>query len=224
MAFIQDGRTVAGNAAIENITKAQRVAIVPRSQRNYAIAATTGTIAAALAVNSTIFAMRISLSSGNILAFIDRVRIQYTTVVAYTVPVTAGRRLAYYRGSAAAATGGTAIVTVFKKDSTGTDSFVVAAQGGDARVATTGALTVAGIVYETNQCGEVSLTHVGAAGASIEHITEFSSDASSPVILQPGQLFAVRNPVVFDAAGTWQATVTVEWHEALAYASSTADS
>jgi site-specific DNA-cytosine methylase len=49
-------------------------------------------------------------------AYITRVRLMYTTIVAYTTPVTAGRRLGLYRGAGAAASGGTAIADFTQKD------------------------------------------------------------------------------------------------------------
>lgn len=223
MAYEQDGRAVAGNAAVENANKAIRSCTVPRSSRNFSIAATTGTIAAALAANSSVFAMRLDPGAGSINAYIERIRLQYTTIVAYTTPVTAGRRLALYRGSGAAASSGTAITTVAKKDSGSIDSEIETAQGGDARIATTGALTVTGITFETNQIAEVSLTHVGAAGGFIEEVWGFSATKSAPIVLSPGQLIAIRNPAAMDAAGTWQLAVRVDWHEALAYSSTSAD-
>lgn len=224
MAFIQDGRAVAGNAAVENVQKAQRIAHVARSNRNFGVAEATGTIAAALAINSTIFAMRLSPVSP-VLAFIERIRIQYTTIVAYTTPVTAGRRLGVYLGtSSASPSGGTAIATVGKKDRTAPDSQFEAAQGGDARISTTGALTVTGSTFDTNAMALMSLVHVGAAGAFVEEVFEFNASESAPLILQPGNVIAIRNPQAMDAAGTWQATVRVDWHEGLALSSSVADS
>lgn len=223
MAYNQDGRAVAGNAAVENANKAFRSCVVPRSSRNFSISATTGTIAAALGANSSVFVMRLDPGAGSVLAFIERIRLQYTTIVAYTTPVTQGRRLALFRGSGAAASGGTAIAAVAKKDSTSIDSEIEAAQGGDARISTTGALTVTGITYEALPFAEVSLSHVGAAGAFVEQVWEFTANENAPVVLQPGQLIAIRNPVVMDAAGTWSMTVRVDWHEALAYSSTSAD-
>lgn len=223
MAYEQDGRAVAGNTAVENANKAIRSCTVPRSSRNFAIAGTTGTIGAALAANSSVFAMRLDPGAGSINAYIERIRLQYTTIVAYTTPVTAGRRLALYRGSGAAASGGTSITTVAKKGSTSIDSEIETAQGGAASIATTGALIVTGITYETNQIAEMSLTHVGAAGAFSEVLWEFAATESAPIVLAPGQLIAIRNPAAMDAAGTWQLTVRVDWHEALAYSSTSAD-
>lgn len=223
MAYNQDGRSIAGNAAVENANKAFRSCNVPRSSRNFSVAATTGTMAAALAANSSVFAIRIDPGAGSINAFIERIRLQYTTIVAYTTPITAGRRLALFRGSGAAVTGGTSIATVAKKDSSSIDSECGVAQGGQISIATTAALTVTGVTFEANQFAEMSLTHVGAAGGYAESIFEYTATESAPIVLAPGQLIAVRNPAAMDAAGTWQLAVRVDWHEALAYSSTSAD-
>lgn len=220
MALIADGRTVAGNAAVES-TKTLRSALAPRSLNNYATSSVTGTIAAAAAANATFFAMRLDPGAGR-LAFIDRVRCQYTTIVAYTTPVTANRRLALFRGSGAAASGGSAITEGVRKDTAnGSPSEFDAANGGDIRISTTGALTVTGITYETNPIRTQSLVHAGAAGAVSEWVWEFAATECAPIVLQPGQLIAIRNPVAMDAAGTWQLSVSVDWYEATAYNAST---
>ena len=74
------------------------------------------------------------------------------------------------------------------------------AQGGDSRIASTGALTVTGVTYETDPLATISLAHVGAAGAFTEWV--WDANQHTPIVLQPGQLLALRNPVAMDAAGT----------------------
>jgi hypothetical protein len=212
MAVITDSLNATKALQVEGGLGAARVAVVPRGI-GYGTAATSGTIAAALAANSTVFAMRLDPGSTRA-AFIERVRLEVTTIVAFTVPVTAGRRLALYRGSGAASAGGTAIATATPKHSTVSPSEFNAALGGDIRIATTGALTVTGITFEAERFREMSLTHVGAAGAFRDLVWEFSASESQPIQLDPGQLIAVRNPVVMDAAGTWQLAVSVDWYEA----------
>jgi hypothetical protein len=177
----------------------------------FSISGATGTIAAALAQNSTIFAMRLDPATTK-RAYIERIRIQYTTIVAYTTAVTAGRRLAIFRGSGAAASGATALVPA-KKLASSVDSEFTVALGGDARISTTGALTVTGITYEADPFRTMSLSHVGAAGAFYDRVFEFGNGEAAPIQLEPGQLLAIRNPVAMDAAGTWQAMVDVDWYE-----------
>jgi hypothetical protein len=174
----------------------------------------TGTMAAALAGNSTVFAMRIDPGS-SVLAYIERIRIMYTTIVTYTTPITASRRLALFRGSGAATSGGTALVPVQKNTTLATSECLIA-NGGDIRISTTGTLTVTGITYETDPIRTMSLVHVGTAGNYVESLFEFHAGECAPVVLQPGQLLAIRNPAAMDAAGTWQMAINVDWYEATA--------
>src|SRR3990172_2039782 len=220
MALIQDGRSVAAQQAVETKTKAGRVTLAPRGIP-FAISGVTGTIAAALAANSCVFAARLAPGSP-VLAFIERVRVQWATIVAFTAAVTGGRRLALFRGSGAAASGGTAITTAAPKDSVTNTEFDTA-QGGDIRIATTGALTVAGITFETNPHRTMTLTHAGSAGAMYDAVWEFHASENAPLILQPGQLIGVRNPVAMDAGGTWQLCINIDGHQSVAWDSTTAD-
>jgi len=216
MGFPVGHGTLASEQAVESDRKAARVVVVSRGT-GFGVAGVTGTIAAALAANSSIFAMRLDPSSPN-RAFIDRIRMQWTTIVAFTTPLTAGRRLGLFRGSGAATSGGTAIATAVRKHTAfGATSEFDAANGGDIRIAATAALTVTGITYETDPIALVTASHVGAAGGFFEALLEFSASESSEIVLEPGQLLAIRNPVAMDAAGTWQLSVQVQWREAVAF-------
>lgn len=214
MSIIESGAGASSQLVVEAGLGAARVTNVARGV-GFGVGATTGTIAAALAANSTVFAMRLDPSSA-VRAFIERIRLEFTTIVAFTTPVTAGRRLAVFRGSGAAASGGTAISASVPKHSTSNTSEFNSANGGDMRIATTGALTVTGITYEANAFRELSLVHVGAAGGFRDVVWEFSAHESQPIQLEPGQLIGIRNPVLMDAAGTWQLSVSVDWYEAAA--------
>ncbi len=171
----------------------------------------TGTIAAALGANSAVFCMRLD-PGATVNAYIYEVQLRYTTIVAYTTAVTAGRRVALYRGSGAACSGGTALTIAPPDDSTLSSEFSTA-QGGDVRIATTGALTVTGITFEANEIFTCGLVHVGAAGASTDCLWNKDSVNESPFVLRPGQVLAIRNPAAMDAAGTWTLAVTVQWYE-----------
>lgn len=203
---------------LTNVTEVttNKSALVSLQQRGkgYSISAVTGTIGAALAANSSIFAMRYDAGAGDLRAYIERIRIQFTTIVAFTVPVTAGRRLAIFRGSGANTAGGTSLPTMVKKNSAlnPLSEFDVA-QGGDVRISTTGALTVTGITFETDPIATMSLVHVGGAGSFYECIFELNANESAPLVLQPGQLMAIRSPQAMDAGGTWQASIRVDWYE-----------
>jgi hypothetical protein len=184
------------------------MAMVPRGQQ-FVVSELSGIIGAAITLNSSFFAMR--LDGGSPLrAFVDTIVLRYTTIVAYTTPVTAGRRLALFRGSGANTSGGTSIATATPKSTGFSASEFDTASGGAMSISTTGALTVTGITFETAPIAVAPLVHLGAAGA----FGEFRFEFESPIQLEPGQLIAVRNPVAMDAAGTWQLGVEVHWREA----------
>lgn len=205
-----------GDARVETDKSGQRSIVVPRGT-GFSVAKTTGIIGAALAVNSSVFAMRLDPGSPN-RAFIDRIRLQWTCLVAFTVPITAGRRLALYRGAGAGTTGGTSITSASRKWTTfGSSSEFDTANGGAMSISATGALTVTGITFEADELFQTSLAHVGAAGAMHEVVWECNPSESSEIVLEPGQLLAVRNPLLMDAAGTWQLSVGVQWREAPSY-------
>lgn len=221
MAYISDGRATAGLQAVETLTRAARVCLAPRGQA-YGVGSVTGTMAAALASGGTVFAMRNDAGS-SLRVFIERIRLQYTTIVAYTTPITAGRRLHLVRSTASTAnpSGGTALIPV-PKTSTHGDSECSTAGGGDCRIATTAALTITGTTWDTAPIRSVPLTHVGAAGAFQEFLLEFSAAESAPIILEPGQALGIVAGAAFDAAGTWQLGVNVDWHESVLWDSATA--
>ena len=210
MAVLQDPNTSANLVRIES-GGAMRTTVGIVGDR-YSQGNVTGTVAAALAANASVYAMRCNPGSSKLVR-IHRVRLQWTTIVAFTTPVTAGRRLAIFRGVGAAASGGTALGVTSERDSNSPASQCDSAQGGDQRIASTGALTVTGITFEASPLKTMSLTHVGAAGAYAEAVFEFDDDTGGPLILRPGELMAIRNPAAMDAAGTWQLAVNVDWTE-----------
>lgn len=182
----------------------------------YALSSVTGTIAAALGANSAVFAMRNAPGDGKKNLILTSLVVDWATIVAFTTAITAGRRLALYRGSGAAAAGGTALATAAKKITSDPASQVDSAQGGDARIATTGALTVAGITFEAQEFATLLLAGQGAAGAVKRFEYRFDAERGTehyPVLLKPGELLAIRNPQAMDAAGTWQISVDAAWEE-----------
>lgn len=185
---------------------------VDASGSHYALAAKTGVIAAAAAANACVFAMRFDPAAVNEV-WIDSIRLRWTTVTAFTTPVTATRSIVLVRGNGAAASGGTAIATATKKDTAYPASEFDSALGGDMRIASTGALTVTGITFETTNLAELTLVQAGAAGAFYEQTYEFSV-RNHPIELHAGELIAVRvGPSAMDAAGTWVLGVEVNWRE-----------
>lgn len=211
MAVIQ-GPDSAAIAVVELEGRALRTVTVPRGV-GFVASGLTGTIAAALGANSSVFALRLSASSP-VRAFVDRITLQFSTIVAFTTPVTAGRRLAVYRGAGTAApSGGTAIAAAPQKHSASAQSYCNAAMGGDIRVAATAGLTMTGVTLESNPVAAMDLVHVGAAGGFRDMVFDFSADKHE-LVLEPGQVLAIVNPNAMDAAGTWQLTAGVQWREA----------
>lgn len=181
-------------------------------RRGFSISGITGIVAAALAADSVVFAMRCAPSTNTRRLFVERVRLQWTTLTAFTTPVTAGRRIGLYRGAGAALTGETALVPVLK-DGSGADAAADLAVISDARISSTAALTPGAFVREANEIDQISLGHVGASGGHHNELIELPA----PQELLPGELLVVSNQIAMDAAGTFQLQVTVQGHIAPPY-------
>lgn len=213
MAIIESGDGTGFKQTVED-NNSGRIVILPRGI-GYSLTVITGTMAAALAANSTVFAMRLNPSSTK-RAFITRLFASWVTIAAFTVSITAGRRLSMFRGVGAAASGGTAIATTFKKESTSAPSQFGSTLGGDIRVATTGTLTTTGITFEAEEKFTLHLTGSGTAGAGAPVRTDtFVGDIGNSwsIIIRPGELLSIRNPVAMDAGGTWQLALDFDWFE-----------
>lgn len=184
----------------------------------YAVSGVSGTIAAGLAQDSLVLALLCDPAQGGVAAnhklgmYFDRLAIAFTTVSAFTTPITAGRRLGVYRATGGqAATGGTTLA-VAKKDAPNAPASVCTS----ALIAAVGALGAAGITREPTPLGTLDLAHVGAAGARQEFLFELAAPANAPIAINPGELLVVSNPVVMDAGGTWQLTLKeAHWIEAM---------
>lgn len=214
MSVVIKGGITGVDADVCSYARGQRSSLVPLAA-GYSISAVTGTIAAALGANSSVFAMRLDPAAGaTYKAKVEKLRLHYTTIVAYTTPITAGRRLALFRGSGAATSGGTSLATAAKRDTADGNSQFNSGEGGQMSIATTGALTVTGITFEADPLRLMTLVHVGAAGGFIEQIWEFTvADGGGPISLNQGELLAIRNPAAMDAAGTWTLGINVDWVE-----------
>jgi hypothetical protein len=202
-------------ATVDSAYSSLRVALTPRGKDCFAISETTGTMSASLAGNSTVFFMWIDPAGGKN-AYVYRV-VYDLHIVAAAAAQTQALNLSLVRGStAAAASGGTAIATVAYKDPTSGVSQVAAAEGGDARISSTGALTTTGTTFETTppfyQCG---IPQQFALNAYRACIWDTASDPSMhPIELSAGQVLAIRNvTTAFPGTMTWNMTVTVEWCE-----------
>lgn len=208
------GTSGTGYIADVNNEGALRVTETPPSGAYYAQAAKTGTIAAAAAAGAAVFAMRVNPSYAGGKAYIDRIKLRWTTIVAFTTAVTQTRSLVITRGAGAAASGGTSLATATKKDTAYAASQTDVATGGAVQIATTGALTVTGITFETTNLAEITLAHVGAAGSYYEEILDLTNSRGHAVELNAGEVLAVRvGGSAMDAAGTWSLGVDINWRE-----------
>jgi hypothetical protein len=171
--------------------------------RGQTLSGFTGTMAAALAANSTIFSARMPFTAGSPPASVGLVKwihLHFCCLVSFTTPITAGRRLSLKRTSSAYNEDpnvGTALdVCLDNPLASGTEALWTG------RVAATVALTnpTTPYAYETATRRRLPLAHVGNAGADYDELWEFAD----PFILPPGYVASIVNPAVFDAVGTWQ--------------------
>lgn len=153
----------------------------------------TGTMAAALAANATVAAVRYPLAATRKF-LLTWLHLHVTCLGAFTIPVTAGRRLALKRGSGGDPSGGTDL-DVGRDDSAEESETLVTGQ-----IATTGALTMTGVTYETPTRRRLPLSHVGSAGLDYDELWTWKDG----LLLRPGQLAGIVAPAQFDAAGTWE--------------------
>lgn len=194
------------------LTAALDVPAVGGGDANYIAAGTTGTIGAALAAGSALFAGIVPSTASNPVQ-VKRLRMQWTTIVAFAVPVTR-RSLALFHGYGASAISGGTRIEPPKKNSTGYNSALGSIVGGHLWVATTTGLTITGAQFDANPWWEAPFTDVGGVGGFAGRERNFDEAFGGPFILRPGELFAIRNPFIMDATGTWQLTVEIEWNEA----------
>lgn len=186
--------------------------------KQYQITAITGTIAAALGANSVLFAMRNSATSNAAqMLHIQRIRLNFTTITAFTTPVTAARRLEVIKALASSSgpySGGTAIASAVKKVTASLASQADSANGGDIRIASTGALTAPTTAnFDAYPLGVMPLTHLGSAGANGEKVIDLIGVNDQPWEVAAGEMLVVRNPVAMDAGGTWQLEVEVDFYQ-----------
>lgn len=90
---------------------------------------------------------------------------------------------------------------------------------GGASASSSGSRTVLDLDFGSTPrtSGKVSAILEGATVGDtiIAAFSEWVWDANqhTPIILQPGQVLALRAPVAMDAAGTWQFSITADYYE-----------
>jgi hypothetical protein len=189
----------------------------------FAVAGVSGLLPAGVAAGALLFALycpqqAAAQASARIGIYLDRLRLAFTTVGAFTAPISAARGLALYRATAGAGhalpTGGTPL-TVARKD-TGAQAAMAMAT---AIIANAAALTPGTVLISGGPIAMLDLAGTGAAGQRQEMIYEFAAPANSPLVIGADELLVVSNPIAMDAAGTWQLAVDeCHWIEATASA------
>lgn len=194
-------------AEIEPGLKALRAQIMGKTGIGFACTGVTGTIAASLAANSSIWVLRNGYSgptsSTAPIILVDRIRIK-TTSISGAVGVQTGQLVALYKGNpqvtAPTLTGGTAIVAANKHSLRNGSLGTNFSSSGDIRIATTAALTNANVTYDSNPIRREPFMWQQAVGAFQDTIWEFSETESMQLALKPGQFLAIRNPAAFPSA------------------------
>lgn len=170
----------------------------------------TGTIIAAQ--NGDVFAMRLD-PAAPAPAHITSIRCWYRTVAGFTVPATF-RALRLRRFAGTVATGGTAITVASRKDTVGSTSEFDAANGGDMRISGTTPLVSPGTADTLEAAERVNLASFGQAVEFASWTWNFATAAGgSPLLLAAGNSVAIGTTAAWDAGGTWELGVHVEWFE-----------
>lgn len=174
---------------------------------------------AGMAANGVVFGLKIAQSSEvTFRGFIERIRLQFTCIAAFTTPVTAGRALVIGgRQTGNTFTGGTQLDPCPKGRET-IDS-VFSAFGhdfpGQAMIANTTAL--GGVTpLLTHRLATMSLAHAGAAGAVVDQTFDFTGERTAPIDMVGSNtlgLMTIYAPQAMDAGGTWQLVVEVDTNE-----------
>lgn len=205
MAVLEDPVT-ADTHRIDADWRSARVSVYPRHLNSggiYATRATTGILAAALAVDAPVFGLREAAApTRNV--FILRIDIGFGCTVAFTT----GSQVGFYMERFSAANlGGGNVSNAFRYDTAYAVTELL-----DARVATTAALTTAGVTFDGFKVPLISFPSP-LLGQVIGPFTCFDASETSPIRLRAGEGLAIRNLVVWPAAGTGVMFSRVVWEE-----------
>lgn len=208
MSFIQTGTST---TALANVDEAFALRVRdPGGPNPFFINSITGTLIAT--TNGDVFAMRLD-PSAPAPAHITSITCWYRTITAFTTPATF-RQMRLRRFAGAVASGGTAIATAAQKDPSGASSEFNSANGGDIRISATGNLTSPGTPDTLEAGRRINLTKYGLATDSFDWEWVFSpASGRSPLILSAGMSVAIGTAAAFDAGGTWELGVHVEYFE-----------
>lgn len=202
------GMNIATNSITEDaVTKQlQRVVIADDSGAGIYTAAdhymvtgsTSAIVAAALAANTTLMAMR---NGATKTVYINRLRLSFTPATVGTSALVAGS-IAWQRFTTATPTLGTAR-TVAKKRTSYATSTIADVRDSNA------ALTVTGVVF-SDIFAEIKIPLMTTGGLLI---CDLHLDDNDPIILQANEGICLRTTVACPATQTWQYSYAIEWHE-----------
>lgn len=182
---------------------------------SFKLTGSTGTMAAALAANSIVFAMQaidnaaVGTSQGQRRGpvVVDNLRVSFTAIVGSAAALLAGRALQLFKGSGSHPLGGTALTPIAARGlDVGSDSGLVTSP----RIAASASLTVVGFTRGTVPIATFDLSGSGALGAQATRDFDWRTN-SEPIYLDPGELLVLSNPAIFDLLLTWQLTVDVNY-------------
>lgn len=214
MAFLK-GAVGGFLAEIESVIKALRVAHYPRDvSGSYCYGIRTGLLAAALAADAPIWAMRNGPTGNTKNIYFSGGFFWFITTTAFT----AAQEFGFYlqRFSVANLAGGTAVPLPVSLTNNGTASAVTpgGAEAGDIRTSTTTALTSAGVTFDANKVipvinwrdPTINLRYGPFEFRCFEWFGQ-------PWKLVPGEGIVLRNLVVWPAAGVGMVSGGVGWEE-----------
>lgn len=188
---------------------------------SYIASLTTGVLAATLAADAPIFGIRCGPTQAEVLptagiitkprfVYISEIGLSVNGVVAFTAAQQFGLYLE--RFSVANLAGGAAAL-ISKVNETGAPDptcLTGGPEGGDTRVATTAALTVVGVTFDGKKIPLSAAWSAVGPGALAQSVTTFYDN---PLRLAAGEGLAIRNLVVWPAAGTGVVSGYVKFDE-----------
>jgi len=177
------------------------------------------TIAAGTATAGHLFAFR---NASTTLVVPIYIGVKWRTVTAFTAAQEVGMELVVARSYTASHTAGTAIVLTGNngKKRTSYPTSVISTSG-DARIATTAALTAGTHTLDDNSVAQDQFAEL-ATGAAVQKgrmdiVWDMTNGQDAPLILAQNEGFVLRNKILMGAGGTARVSIEIQWAEATAY-------
>ena len=175
----------------------------------YSAGVRTGDIAAPLAANSPLFSLRWTNTTRFFV--LDQLRVAVAVSGVITTSVASSLELVIARSFTASDTGGTAL-TLTGDNNTFRTSFATSLVG-DARIATTAALSAGTRTLDSQAFAGVPFATGTAIGVPLELTTLYDRLSLFPLVLDADEGFIVRNGPAGPATGTFVVHVNLRWLE-----------